>query len=59
MATLAERWRTGIAPTLRSLDLTVPTATAPPDGREGHGEAFRWLWGEFTSVRRSDPGATW
>jgi ring-1,2-phenylacetyl-CoA epoxidase subunit PaaC len=59
MATLAERWRTAIVPTLRRLDLPLPTVTIPPDGREGHGEPFRWLWGEFTSVRRSDPGATW
>jgi ring-1,2-phenylacetyl-CoA epoxidase subunit PaaC len=59
MATLAERWRTAIGPTLRELDLPVPSAPIPAHGREGHGEPFRWLWGEFTSVRRSDRGATW
>jgi ring-1,2-phenylacetyl-CoA epoxidase subunit PaaC len=59
MATLAERWRTAIAPTLRGLDLPLPTGPIPPDGRERHDEPFRWLWGEFTNVRRSDPGATW
>ena len=34
MATLAERWRTAIAPTLRGLDLPVPTAPIPT-GRPG------------------------
>jgi ring-1,2-phenylacetyl-CoA epoxidase subunit PaaC len=61
MRELETTWRASIAPTLRSLDLALPPtgAGAPADGREGHGDAFRWLWGEFTAVRRSDVGATW
>ncbi len=61
MTELEERWRESIAPTFTALDLPLPPA-APADparGRRDHGEPFRWLWGEFTSVRRSDPGATW
>lgn len=61
MTSLAGRWHAAIAPTLRSLDLPLPATRRPAeDGREGHAtDAFRWLWGEFTSVRRSDPGAAW
>jgi ring-1,2-phenylacetyl-CoA epoxidase subunit PaaC len=60
MRELEARWRTTIAPTMRALDLTGPAVgAARHDGRTAHGEAFRWLWGEFTSVRRADPGATW
>jgi ring-1,2-phenylacetyl-CoA epoxidase subunit PaaC len=60
MTELETRWRTAIGPTLAELDLPMPPpARNPSRGRLDHGEAFRWLWGEFTSVRRSDPGATW
>ncbi|MEO8438383.1 MAG: 1,2-phenylacetyl-CoA epoxidase subunit PaaC [Chloroflexota bacterium] len=60
MAELDTTWRDSIAPTFVALDLPMPPpATDPARGRLDHGEAFRWLWGEFTSVRRADPGATW
>jgi ring-1,2-phenylacetyl-CoA epoxidase subunit PaaC len=60
IAELERRWRTSIAPRLTGLDLPLPPATRDPDrGRLDHGDAFGWLHGEFTSVRRSDPGATW
>ena len=60
MIELETRWRASIAPTFAELDLTMPPPAHDPErGRLDHGEAFRWLWGEFTSVRRADPGATW
>jgi len=62
-ASLADQeraWRTDLAPTLDRLDLPAPRSAPRPDGRgPEHGPAFAWLHGEFTMVRRSDPGATW
>jgi ring-1,2-phenylacetyl-CoA epoxidase subunit PaaC len=59
-AELEGRWRTAIAPTFGRLELPMPPpARDPGRGRQDHGAAFRWLWGEFTMVRRSDPGAVW
>ena len=60
MTELEARWRAVIAPTLAALDLPMPALAGDPDrGRLDHGEPFRWLWGEFTTVRHADPGATW
>ena len=53
-------WRTSLAPASERWSLPTPHAGARPDGRgPDHGPAFAWLHGEFTMVRRSDPGATW
>jgi len=60
MAELERDWRAGLAPAFDRLGLPQPPSTSDPDrGRTDHGEPFTWLHGEFTSVRRSDPGATW
>jgi ring-1,2-phenylacetyl-CoA epoxidase subunit PaaC len=59
MQDLAAQWRRTIAPTLERLRLAVSLEPAQADGREHHSDSFRWLWGEFTSVRRLDPVATW
>jgi len=61
MAEVAADWRTDVARTLGPLGIQLalePAANSGP-ARTGHSDAFRWLWGEFTSVRRSEPGATW
>ena len=60
MTELESRWRASIAPVFADLDLPMPPPARDPErGRLDHGADFRWLWGEFTSVRRADPGATW
>jgi ring-1,2-phenylacetyl-CoA epoxidase subunit PaaC len=60
MVELEGRWRASIAPVFARLDLPMPPPARDPDrGRLDHGAEFAWLWGEFTSVRRADPGATW
>ena len=60
MPELERRWRTAIGPALADLDLPMPPpATQPARGRLDHGAPFRWLWSEFTSVRRTEPGVAW
>lgn len=60
MAKLERRWRAAIEPTLTTHGLPLPPpAVDPAAGRTTHGPAFAALHDAFTSVRRSDPGATW
>jgi ring-1,2-phenylacetyl-CoA epoxidase subunit PaaC len=57
---LERRWRAAIGPAFAALDLPMPPVALDPErGRLDHGEAFAWLWGEFTTVRHADPGAVW
>jgi 1,2-phenylacetyl-CoA epoxidase catalytic subunit len=60
MAELEQDWRASLVRTFERLGLAPPPPTRDPArGRTDHGAAFDWLHGEFTHVRRSDPGATW
>ena len=60
MVELEQEWRAGLTGTFERLRLPTPPPTRDPArGRTDHGRAFEWLHGEFTVVRRSDPGATW
>jgi ring-1,2-phenylacetyl-CoA epoxidase subunit PaaC len=53
-------WRADLTSVLVPLGLRVPPGTGEPiDGRTSHSDSFRWLWGEFTTVRRLDPQAVW
>ncbi len=59
-AELDRRWRGSIEPTFARLGLPMPSpAGDPTSARSGHSDAFRWLHGEFTAVRRLDPQASW
>jgi len=60
MAELEREWRSGLDPVFDRLGLPIPPPTRESArGRTDHGAAFGWLHGEFTAVRRTDPGATW
>jgi ring-1,2-phenylacetyl-CoA epoxidase subunit PaaC len=61
MADAAAAWRIEVARILVPLGITLDLDAAPAarDGRAAPSKDFRWLWGEFTSVRRSEVGATW
>jgi ring-1,2-phenylacetyl-CoA epoxidase subunit PaaC len=60
MAELEAEWRDRQRPQFDRLGLPMPPpAIDPARGRTDHGAAFEWLYGEFTMVRRSEPGATW
>ena len=53
-------WRADLTTILVPLGLPLPPSIEPTaEGRRGHSDAFRWLWGEFTLVRRSEDGVTW
>jgi ring-1,2-phenylacetyl-CoA epoxidase subunit PaaC len=60
LAAVRRRWLAGLAPELARLGLP-----SPPVGPSGacrgpdRGDDFRWLWEQFTMVRRSDPEAVW
>jgi ring-1,2-phenylacetyl-CoA epoxidase subunit PaaC len=59
MVAIEARWRANITPTFVAHSLPMPPAAELGDGRTRHGEPFRWLWNEFTMVRREDPVAAW
>jgi ring-1,2-phenylacetyl-CoA epoxidase subunit PaaC len=64
-----QRWLASLAPLLGRLDLPFPfrrvggrlepTIARPANPRGDHPASFEWLWGEFTSVHRSDAEASW
>jgi ring-1,2-phenylacetyl-CoA epoxidase subunit PaaC len=60
MPELKTRWLERAGATLDELGLPLPDDSADlRRARFDHSDAFRWLWGEFTSVRRIDPLAAW
>ena len=60
MADAEAAWRADLTTILVPLELSMPPRIPlTPDGRREHSDSFRWLWGEFTSVRRSEDRVTW
>jgi ring-1,2-phenylacetyl-CoA epoxidase subunit PaaC len=60
MSVLRDRWVDRAHTELVAQGLPTPTASrAGAEGRQQRTDDFRWLWGEFTTVSGSEPGATW
>jgi ring-1,2-phenylacetyl-CoA epoxidase subunit PaaC len=60
LAEAESAWRADLTMILVPLGLALPPPIGQsPAGRQGHSAAFRWLWSEFTSVRRSEGAASW
>jgi ring-1,2-phenylacetyl-CoA epoxidase subunit PaaC len=61
LAALRRRWLAGLTPELQRLGLPLPSTDEPPADPRGpdRPDGFRWLWEQFTMVRRSDPEAVW
>ncbi len=62
MRALAKRQWASLRATLGPLGIAMPDRA--PDAQHGRtrtepAPGFAWLWNEFTSVRREDPGAAW
>ena len=60
-AEAAEAWQADVTRILEPLGirLSLDAPPAPRDARVVASKDFTWLWGEFTSVRRSEVGAAW
>jgi ring-1,2-phenylacetyl-CoA epoxidase subunit PaaC len=61
MANLAQSWAVQANARLSGLGFSFGDLAMRSGGRDRSvpSEAFKWLWGEFTSVYRSEEGATW
>ena len=60
MADAEAAWRADLTTILVPLELSLPPRIPlTEDGRREHSDSFRWLWGEFTSVRRSEGRVAW
>ena len=62
LADHAATWRSAANRTLTDFNLPmIPDGAPPTDGRDHAqpSEAFKWLWGEFTSVARLEEGVEW
>lgn len=60
LSVLRDRWLDRAGAELAPLDLPMPAAPGTGGaGRLERTDDFRWLWGEFTMVARSEAGATW
>jgi ring-1,2-phenylacetyl-CoA epoxidase subunit PaaC len=60
MEAMRARWDDRVGTEMERLGLARPGAPEPSaTDRTTRTDDFLWLWGEFTSVNRSEPGATW